>query len=112
MTPPKQPHRGRTQVQGRDINKELSRSWAQEVPKDAGEAHDELDEMRRECSRRQQQRRNPAFHEAHRFISNAQAYGGVHAPISESFPRSARRRSSEYPSARVDIEVQTGKAFV
>ena len=93
-------------------NKELSRPWAQEIPKHAGDARDDLESMRNECSRQQRKRRDLAFTEAHNFIANAQNQGGLHAPISESFCRHPRRRAANLPSARVDIEVQTGKAFI
>lgn len=94
------------------MKSELSIGWAQGDPKDADEADQELDDMQSQCTQRQQQRRELAFVEAHRFVSHARELGGVLSPISESFCKYSRRRASDHTDARVVIEVLAGRAFV
>ena len=87
---------------------ELSRPWSQEVPHRADKALADLNEMHDECSQAQQNRRTVAFAQARRFIEQAKAGNGV-GPTNETFPR---KRRGQDPSARVDIEVKAGLAFV
>ena len=101
-------HRGRLQVQGRDMNPELSESWAQTHPKLASEALSSLGAMRAACTARQVAIRQLGFRQAKRFIDQAKDCGGV-GPTKESFPR---KSPPNHPDARVDIEVMLGQAFV
>jgi hypothetical protein len=105
-------HRGRLQVQGDDMNPERSAAWAQESPKTADSALDDLSRLHDGCTHAQRARRELAFVQARRFISNARAGGGVPAPVSESFPGDERYQPEDFPNARVDIEVKRGMAFV
>jgi RHS repeat-associated protein len=101
-------HRGRIQVQGNGI--EESWSWsrtATQGPPTAEEGQTELANLRGSLSRAALAERAEAFVRASNWIDNAAAYGGVDAPFARSFynyPRSG--------SARVDIEVIRGRAFI
>lgn len=99
-------HRGRLQVQGNDMNPELSRPWAQKVPRLADDAINDLGELEAECTPSQLSKRAQAFLKARRFVNNARG-NGVWAPVrwSHSNPRVDK-------TARVDIEVSLGRAFV
>ena len=102
-------HRGRLQVQGADMNPELSRPWSQDLPRKAGDALNDLHALRLECNEPQRTRRVIAFAQAQRFIEQVRAGNGI-GPTSESFPR--KRRGDDHSDARVDIEVKVGLAFI
>jgi len=105
-------HRGRLQVQGEDLEKELSYSWANdEEPLKASIALKELEKLKGMLTREQLKRREKAFEKAAAWIRAACKKGGVDAPVhSQSFYNWPK--PDDYPKARVDIEVRTGKAFV
>lgn len=86
---------------------ELSRPWAQDMPKTAASALEDISELCEECTHEQRARREVAFAQARRFIEQARAGNGI-GPTSESFPRKNR---GQEPTARVDIEVKVGLAF-
>ena len=73
-------------------------------------ALDELGNLKQRLTGRQLQRRELAFTEVQTWVELVRNQGGVDAPISRSFRNSPRPK--DYPDARVDIEVITGKAFV
>ncbi len=102
-------HRGRLQVQGKDLRKEISWPWAQATPPTATAALAGLDGMKAQLNSSELNLRGEAFEQAARFISNAQKVGGVSAPVSVSFQNSEVRKMDG--TARVDIEVRKGKAF-
>jgi hypothetical protein len=120
----KQPtdNRGRLQVQGGDIENQkydlsahqgfkydadtLSWPWSQATPLLALTAHTKLSEFLQILTYEQIGRRGKAFADASRFIENASLGGGT-GPTRVTF----NARDPKYPNARVDIEVQSGRAF-
>lgn len=100
-------HRGRLQVQGPDMNPELSWGWAQKDACKAEIAENELSKLENCCSSRQLRVRDQAFLKARRFIQQARLKGGVSYPISTSYSN-----RNVNPNHRVDIEVIFGIAFV
>lgn len=103
-------HRGRIQVQGADLVLERSWSWADDDPPTAAAALARLHDLRAQLTSVQLALRNEAFERAERFIRNAAASGGVDAPVGATFQNRGLARGG--CTARVDIEVRTGKAFV
>ena len=101
-------HRGRHQAQGEDIPGGDSRNWNEDSPYPATTGHHDLSDLEAGLSDRQKRARTQCFGLAHRFITNAQTYGGV-GPTSRSFPAG---RPGEDTDIRVDIEVKKGRAFV
>ncbi len=102
--------RGRLQVQGEDLGQELSWPWARAEPPKADEAVAELGKLKGQLTKKQLEIRSEAFESASRFITNAKANGGVDAPVSQTYQNKNLRDKEK--TARVDIEVRTGKAFV
>jgi hypothetical protein len=103
-------HRGRIQVQGEDLRKEDSWPWTRDKPPTAQEGLSGLDGMKAKLNKAELELRDQAFAQAASFISRAGASGGVAAPVSVSFQNP--NLPKKYKTARVDIEVRTGKAFV
>lgn len=104
-------HRGRLQVQGEDLNPELSYPWAQDEPLKANVALNELENLKQRLTQEQLKRRDRAFRKAEAWIKKVRDQGGVDAPRRpKSFHN--RPKPKDYPKARIDIEVITGKAFV
>ena len=103
-------HRGRLQVQGVDMAPELSRPWAQPTPHLAADAQADLNALEAGCTPAQQALRAQAFADARRYVTNAQQGGGADAPVRRSFRN--RNLPPRNKTARVDIEVITGLAFV
>lgn len=103
-------HRGRLQVQGDDMQPELSRRWTQAAARTAADAQADLDALEAGCTAAQQALRDRAFADARRYVTTAQRSGGVNAPVSRWCQnRNLPRRNND---ARVDIVVITGLAFV
>ena len=118
-------HSGRLQVQGGDITGQtydlgshpdfnysgdtLSWPWSQSTPLLAYTALSKLSEFLQILTPAQNGRRKPAFVKASQFIVNASIAGGVWAPVTIP-PFNAG--DARYPDARIDIEVQSGQAFV
>jgi RHS repeat-associated protein len=116
-------NRGRLQVQGGDIaNKNfdlsghagfnysddtLSWPWSQPTPLLSYTALSRLSEFLQVLTKDQIKRRATAFVNASRFIVNASLGGGT-GPTKKTF----NDNNALVPDARVDIEVQTGRAFV
>jgi len=119
-------NRGSLQVQGRDIlegrnslnlaghsdfkaNEDtVSWQWNLPAPLDAFTASSKLGEFLQILTPAQSGRRERAFSQAARFITNAALGGGVR----HTFKKSFNARDSQYPDARVDINVDAGLAFV
>ena len=100
---------GRLQVQGEDMDPELSRSWEETEPPDKPFGEATVHELQNECEVKQLKLRTIAFSKMKRHIRRAPPEG-YPAPQSKSFPVEdppARARG-----ARVDLEVITGFAFV
>lgn len=106
-------HRGRLQVQGRDIDPELSRPWDQEEPRLASAALSDLEGLRIECSPKQREPREPYFVKAKNLIERIRDEDGWHVgdagDLVASFPT---RRRADALGRRVDEEVRSGSAFV
>ena len=96
-------HRGRFQAQGRGL--EESEPWDEEEPLRALQAHHLLDGLRLRIPPREAAHRQEPFWKAHRFIDSAATSGGVGFCKKSYVARGSRDR-------RVDIEVQSGLAFV
>jgi hypothetical protein len=101
-------HRGRIQVQGRDVNGDPSYPWARSTPLPRSMALAGLGTLRDACSREQLRRRDEAFDRAERFI-RAGCVEAV-APVCRSFQN--RNLPREHRHARVDVDIFRGIAFV
>jgi len=97
-------HRGRFQAQGGGI--EESEPWQQASPLVDVVARDLLARLERKIPAREAEIRRQAFRKARDFIDKCAAAGGI-GPIKQSWPKPARS-----DSRRVDIEVNSGIAFV
>lgn len=102
-------HRGRHQAQGRDVaGGTCSHPWAQGAPYPATNGHADLTTLEVGLGAASRARRAACFQMAHRFVTQAEAAGGV-GPVSKSFPAG---RPGEDTDVRVDIEVSKGLAFI
>jgi len=110
MASKQQPHRGRLQVQGYDMVSERSRPWAKDQPHPADLSLTDLEALRKACNSSELALRHQAFERAHRFISAARRCGGASAPVSQKYCNPNLPAKDE--SARVDVVVITGLAFV
>lgn len=109
MAMEKPSHRGRVQAQGGHRGGiEESESWARYQPLPAVDGHDLLVTLHGKLNDTEQVLRAIAFVQAHSYIDNAAAAGGVNGPKKKSFPNRALRSTDP----RVDVEVITGLAFV
>jgi hypothetical protein len=97
-------HRGRLQAQGGGI--EESEAWSEEDALTEIRGHELLTRLKYRLAKDEYLLRQEAFQKAHRFIDNAAKNGGV-GPMKQSWPQPPRR-----DCRRVDIEVQSGRAFV
>ena len=118
-------NRGSLQVQGADIpgssvnlvghndfkldKDTVSWNWAQPIPLDVYTASSKLSEFLDILTPVQIGRRADAFRRASQFIIRAALGGGVQAPI---FIPPFNARDPKVPDARVDINVDAGRAFV
>ena len=93
-----------------DLWEELSWPWASAHPPTAAAALAGLQGLRGRLNRAELALRDEAFERAERFNRQAQPSGGVAAPVSVSFQN--RNLARKDRTARVDIEVPTGRAFV
>lgn len=96
-------HRGRFQAQGGGL--EESEPWNEPEPLRATEGHILLTRLEGKIQPKEAMIRRDAFEKAHRFINSAAAAGGV-----GQCKKTLRVRGSR--DQRVDIEVQSGLAFV
>lgn len=107
-------HRGRLQVQGADVSNfpkgELSWAWTRGTPPTAVESIAALETMKAQLSKRQLAVRNVAFNKAEARMLAFAAQGGIAARWVKTFQND--NLPSDLKSARVDIEVLEGKAFV
>lgn len=107
-------HRGRLQVQGADLSNfpkgELSWAWTRGTPPTAVESIAALETMKAQLSKRQLAVRNMAFNKAEARILAFAPQGGIAARWVKTFQND--NLPSDLKSARVDIEVLEGKAFV
>lgn len=101
-------HRGRVQAQGDDMSPEQSESWGQRHPPTKSDGVSFLAALKEKCEKLQAKLRVESFKKAERFVWRAPAQG-VEAPVSKCFrvlPPNAGAKG-----ARVDIEVNKGRAF-
>lgn len=96
-------HRGRFQAQGGGL--EESEPWTQEEPLQASTGHLLLCRLEDKIPAREAELRRDSFQKAHRFIDSAAASGGV-GPCKKTFLVRGSR------DQRVDVEVQSGLAFI
>lgn len=98
------PHRGRIQIQGPDMDPELSWAWAQDTPPTKEEALKKLDELVGQLTAKQKEAREDAIKKVRKFIEEAPETG-IDAQYINSWG------NDKDPKKRVDIEVRKGKAF-
>jgi hypothetical protein len=98
------PHRGRIQIQGPDMDPELSWAWAQDTPPTKAEALAKLDELVGKLTSKQKEAREDAIKKVRKFIEEAPETG-IDAQYINSWG------NDKDPKKRVDIEVRKGKAF-
>ena len=105
------PYRGRVQAQGKDIQKVggYSYAWERNDPVTEQEGLLFLSKMEEQCNESQKAQRKSAFAKARNFVKRASEQGGV-GP--EAQPHSFQDPKRKIPSARVDIEIQSGLTFV
>src|SRR4051794_11398592 len=96
-------HRGRFQAQGGGL--EESEPWNEPQPLQALTGHHLLSGLHDKIPPREATIRRDSFLKAHRFIDSAASSGGV-GPCKKSFVVRGSR------DQRVDVEVQSGLAFV
>jgi hypothetical protein len=96
-------HRGRIQAQGGGL--ERSVPWAQSTPPTVAQGLAMLQELRMQLTDKQFNERARSFERAERYIINAGAGGGAYPP-GNSF------KMQGTTDIRVDIEIQSGAAFV
>ena len=123
-------HSGRLQVQGTDIKESppphladgtlteypslkyskdtVSYSWDETAPLPAVVASRQLTNLAFAITSGQSVRRRAAFIAVSLTIKAAAAAGGLSAPYSKSF----NANDKQYPDARVDVEIKSGRAFV
>jgi hypothetical protein len=96
-------HRGRFQAQGGSLQE--SEPWDEDQALRALKAHHLLEGLRLKIRPGEAEHRQEPFLKAHRFIDSAATSGGVGFCKKSYVARGSRDR-------RVDIEVQSGLAFV
>lgn len=97
------PHRGRIQIQGPDMDPEISWAWAQDTPPTKADGLRELDRLYNSLSKSQKKVRTAAYDKARKWIRGLPEDGV--GPVSKSWG------NQEDTSKRIDIEVIKGKAF-
>jgi hypothetical protein len=97
-------HRGRFQAQGGGIQE--SEPWDDPDPLTGFKAHHLLAALKSKIPQSEAALRGPSFLKAHGFIDRCAAHGGI-GPTKQTWPKPSRK-----DSRRVDIEVQSGRAFV
>jgi RHS repeat-associated protein len=109
-------HRGRIQVQGKDLKDNfgtdtISRPWARTLPPHKSTGIYWLHEFELSLSRGQQSRRKDGFSEAAIWVLRSPLTG---RPVSsKSFPIVKKEEDkAKFKDARVDIEIKKGFAFV
>lgn len=102
-------NRGRIQIQGKKPYVEKSFSWSGQDVITASVGLAELDKLWNSLSKTEQADRLDAYRCAKQFINNAQKNGGITAPPTATMSCKDSKRKD--PSARIDIEVHSGKAF-
>lgn len=106
-TPDSEPqHRGRLQIQGRDLRQESSWPWTQSTPPKKTVALAELAILWNQLSRREQQLRTQAYTQVQNFIQRGPHYAGK--PWTFQNPNLPAKNRD----ARIDIEIHKGMAFV
>ncbi len=101
-------HRGRIQVQGSNPKVEVSQAWAQATPLKVLDGLAKLDTVWNSLTASQQKERAQAYTSARNFIQSAAKSGGVSGSVSKTFQDPQRKDST----ARIDIEVIAGTAFI
>jgi hypothetical protein len=102
-------HRGRIQVQGRDLEGSPSFPWACPTPIPKTDAIRGLHSLKSGCTRTQLALRDEAFVRAEKFI-NSGPIDSNNTPIHKTFHN--KNLPGGNRDARVDIEVLRGSAFV
>ena len=97
-------HRGRIQIQGPDMDEEISWAWAQDTPPTKEDGLRELDKLYDSLTDKQKKARKEAYDKARKWIRNLPE-AGVDAQVSKSWG------NKDDSKKRIDIEVIKGKAF-
>ncbi len=101
-----QTHRIRIQIQGDDMNSEISASWEKNIIITKQDAMELLNDLWNKLSPSQKKEREDAIRDARSYIGDSPT-GGRTNQGSKSFQQSNRRISN----ARIDIEINRGAAF-
>ncbi len=96
-------HRGRIQAQGENL--EASEAWAQNNPITKNDGIKLLDNLKNKIPKKEAEIRENAFNKAIEFIQQ-----GPHEVFIGSIFRSYKVKGTK--RERVDIEIQSGKAFI
>ena len=98
-------HRGRLQIQGKDLRQEVSWPWAQSTPPKKTTALAELTLLWNQLLPGEQQLRTRAYSQAQNFIKSGPHYQGR--------PRTFQNPNlpAKNRDARIDIEIIKGEAF-
>jgi hypothetical protein len=91
------------------MNPEYSAPWSQESPRLLAHGLDDLQGLKGQCTEDQHNLRNQAFDAAESFARRAHPQG-VMAPVRETFQN--RNLPRKLKTARVDLEVKAGLAFI
>ena len=98
------PHRGRIQIQGPDMNPEISWAWAQDAPPTKADGLRELDKLYDSLTDKQKKARKDAYAKVRTWIRNCPE-AEADAQISQTWG------NKDDSKKRIDIEVIKGKAF-
>ena len=97
-------HRGRLQVQGNDMPRELSFPWTRAEPISKAEARNELMQLQTQCTSSQRDRRDRAFRKAEAFVC-AGPVDPTLAPIIRTFKN--RNLPLKYNDAQFPLQFHT-----
>jgi hypothetical protein len=97
-------NRGRIQAQGSHLEKSVS--WDRATPPTVSEGLSMVDELESKLSKSEKKLRQSELEKARNFIKSAGEAGGVDAPVSKTYQVKGTKHE------RIDIEVNSGKAFV
>jgi hypothetical protein len=96
-------HRGRIQIQGDDMNPEVSWAWNQDTPPTKSEMLTQLNSLYDGLTNAQKNARKDAIVKARKYIEDLPA-GGANAKVSKTWQDTGKK------TERIDLEIITGKA--
>ncbi len=96
-------HRGRIQIQGDDMNPEVSWAWNQDDPPTKTEMITQLDNLYNGLTNAQKNKRKDAYKKAKKYIQGLPA-AGADAVVMKTW------QDTGTDTERIDLEIKTGKA--